>query len=612
LAGHVPVPHPANHLEGQPRQVFKYTLAQEKRLAKQGRTEEFNAEFYKTVERGVFKEITKEEMDAWDGPVNYISMVEAFKEGPHSRTPLRICMNSSLKQPYPVSLSLNDCLIKGPSALVDLFTVTLCIQEHRYALTKDLSKFYLRVYADPIAQNLRRVMWRGGDTSAEMKVYITTTVNFGDKPAGYIAIAAARETAAMDEGEFREAAWFLQNRTYVDDATAGANSMERLEALSGEMEAVAKRGSFEFKETLMSGDKEDENGEPRKVLGLIWETEADRLKIDVKLNLGAKKEGLHLMENIELSEGPEKALPEVITKRELWRVAQGQYDPLGLLCAFTIRFKILMRSIVGETSQKVTGWDDPVPASTNKEFREVVTHLGELRAITFPRAAKPKEEVVGKPMLLIFGDGSTLASCALAYLRWQMADGTVQCRLLAGKTREAPKCKISIPRMELVGALLAVRLARKIQDSLQMELEAVRYFTDSAVALGMNLRESATYQEFVSTRVSEIRTKSDPETEWFWIPGEMNIADMGTRPTVVPKDTGPGTPYQEGLPWMKGPPEAWPAKKTFAPPPPEECKKDMLPMVKATRVRPGLWYPPAADTRAKLERVYGYVYTRVQ
>ncbi len=479
-------------------------MAQEKRLAKQGRTVEFNEEFYKTVERGVFKEITREEMAAWDGPVNYISMVEAFKEGPHSTTPLRICMNSSLKQPQPVSLSLNDCLVKGPSALVDLFTVTLCIQEHRHALTKDLSKFNQRVDADLIAQNLRRVMWRGGDTSDEMKVYITTTVNFGDKPAGCIAIAASRETAAMDEGEFREAAWFLQNRTYVDDATAGADSMERLRAISGELEAVAKRGGFEFKETLMSGDKEDENGEPHKVLGLIWETEADRLRVDVKLNLGAKKAGLHLMENVELDEEPEKALPDVITKRELWRVARGQYDPLGLLCALTIRFKILMRSIVEETSQKVTSWDDPVTAGTNKEFRKVVSHLGELRAITFPRAAKPKEEVVGKPMLLIFGDGSTAASCALAYLRWQMADGTVQCRLLASKTRVAPKCKISIPRMELVGALVAVRLARKIRDSLQMELEAARYFTDSTAVLGMILRESVTYQEFVSTRVSEI------------------------------------------------------------------------------------------------------------
>jgi hypothetical protein len=60
---------------------------------------------------------------------------------------------------------------------------------------------------------------------------------------------------------------------------------------------------------------------------------------------------------------------------------------------------------------------------------------------------------------------------------------------------------------------------------------------------------------------------------------------------------------------MGEPPEAWPTKKTFTPPPPEECKKDMLAMVKVTRVWSGLWYPPSADTRAKLERVYGYVYT---
>jgi hypothetical protein len=85
-----------------------------------------------------------------------------------------------------------------------------------------------------------------------------------------------------------------------------------------------------------------------------------------------------------------------------------------------------------------------------------------------------------------------------------------------------------------------------LRDSLQMELEAVRYFTDSKAVLGMILRESATYHEFVGTRVSEIKTKSDPETEWFWIPEEQNIADMGTRPIVVPRDMGPGTPCQEG------------------------------------------------------------------
>jgi hypothetical protein len=109
--------------------------------------------------------------------------------------------------------------------------------------------------------------------------------------------------------------------------------------------------------------------------------------------------------------------------------------------------------------------------------------------------------------------------------------------------------------------------------------------------------------------VSEIRTKSDPETKWFWILGELNIADMGTRPTVLPEDMGPGTLYQEELPWMREPPEVWPTKKTFTSPPPEECKKDMLAMVKVARVRSGLWYPPSADMRAKLERVYVYMYT---
>jgi hypothetical protein len=79
------------------------------------------------MDRVVFK-IGPKEIAAWDSPVNYISMVEAFKEEPHSTT-LRICMNSSLRQPKPVSLSLNGCLMKGPSALVDLFTVTLYILE---------------------------------------------------------------------------------------------------------------------------------------------------------------------------------------------------------------------------------------------------------------------------------------------------------------------------------------------------------------------------------------------------------------------------------------------------------------------------------------------------
>ncbi len=79
----------------------------EARLLKTGRLEEFNRQFQDNINGGVFKRLTAEEARAYSGPVNYISMVEAFKLGPHSTTSLRICMNSSMKQPPPSGVSLN-------------------------------------------------------------------------------------------------------------------------------------------------------------------------------------------------------------------------------------------------------------------------------------------------------------------------------------------------------------------------------------------------------------------------------------------------------------------------------------------------------------------------
>ena len=185
-----------------------------------------------------------------------------------------------------------------------------------------------------------------------------------------------------------------------------------------------------------------------------------------------------------------------------------------------------------------------------------------------------------------------------ASLRWEMEDGSVVCRLLAGKTRVAPKCKISIPRMELMGSLVAVRLYQKIKDSLRMDIEEVRFFTDSSAVLGMLNKNSGTFLEFVGTRVSEIRTKLKVDTEWFWIPGELNPADMGTRPTMTPGNMGEDSTYQMGFPWMYQPVESWPVKKDFTPPPAEECRKDVTQATCAVArvVRERLAYPSRASS----------------
>jgi len=227
---------------------------QERQLAKKGRLQEFNDAFSEIVNRGVFRELSAQELQDWSGPVNYVGMVVAYKSGPHASTPLRICVNSSLRQPPPVSKSLNDILLKGPAALADLFSVTLGFREHRFALTKDLTKFYNCVLADEVAQHTRRVMWRFGETESPPKIFVTTTVNFGDRPAGCIAIAAIRMTADKFGGD-SEAAWFLKNRTYMDDCMAGHDSKEKLLELSSQLDEIVEQGGFRFKETHCSGDK---------------------------------------------------------------------------------------------------------------------------------------------------------------------------------------------------------------------------------------------------------------------------------------------------------------------------------------------------------------------
>ncbi len=101
----------------------------------------------------------------------------------------------------------------------------LGMREHKVAFTKDISKFYQCVEVDKVTQHVRRILWRFRREGEDPIIFVTTRVNYGDRPAGRIAIAAVRETATKF-GKGREmAAWFLKNRTYMDDATGGADSM---------------------------------------------------------------------------------------------------------------------------------------------------------------------------------------------------------------------------------------------------------------------------------------------------------------------------------------------------------------------------------------------------
>ena len=547
-------------------------LRTERRLLKTKQLEAFNSQFQDSVKRGVFRRLGEEEKKNYAGPVNYITIVEAFKSDPHATTPLRLCMNSSMKY---AGYSLNDILMKGPSALNDLFSVTLGFRKFQVGFVKDLSKFYQSVAASERDQHLRRVIWRDGDNSKIPEVYVTATVNFGDKPAGCVAQVAVRETAALYKHIDPEAAGLINSNTYCDDTLGGNKNKEKAKTTSANMDKIVAFGGFSYKNTIMSGDIQGD-GKPRKVLGLNWDTAADSLAVDAKVNLSSKKKGLRELPDVALDEVAEK-MPGEITKRIVWRIVLGQYDLLGLTSVFMIRLKLIMRDLTSESGRKLE-WDQPIPSEVRDRFVSVVSMLEKVRKIAFPRCVQPLGSLEEDPELMMFGDGSKSAFCALAYARWAVPGG-FECRLISGKTRVAPLNKISIPRIELLGAVACVRLAEKVVEGLGIKFSRRYFFTDSSAVLGMIRGESAAFQEFTGTRISEIKSKSDVETEWYWIPGTANISDLGTRDTVVPEELGPETDYQCGQEWMRADRDTWPATQKPGQVPPEELVKTHISMV---------------------------------
>ena len=539
----------------------------EKRLISKGQMEEFNAQFQDTVQRGVFKLVTEQN---YQGTIFYISMVDAYKTGPNATTPVRLCMNSSLKY---AGNSLNDLLMKGPSALNEIIGVTLHFRTHKIGFIKDLSKFYQSILVCERDKHLCRVLWRDGDTAATPKEYTSDTVNFGMKPAGCMSQVALRKTAQMYRSIHPKAADQIISDTYVDDTMGGGDTVAEVIQISEAMDEIVSRGGFSYKPMVKSGDKLMEGGEHPKVLGTGWSTEDDTLFVDAKINFGDKKKGLKSAKNIDPDEVLEEA-PAVITKRMIWRVALGQYDVLGLVSPFLIRLKLMMRDLVQDTEDKKE-WDDAVSETQRFKFLELISQLKKIRDIRFPRCIVPEkvDRENSEATLMTLVDGSRSASCALVYICWKLVTGEKWCILVAGKTRVAPIKRISIPRMELNGALAGVRLAEKVQEHLGIEIKQRFFFTDSSAVLGMLKGNLSTYQEFVSTRTSEIKSKTDTVTEWKWIPSEYNLADLGTRDTVVPEDLCEASAYQNGMAWMKDDPTTWPELKEKPAIPAEELLK---------------------------------------
>lgn len=84
----------------------------------------------------------------------------------------------------------------------------------------------------------------------------------------------------------------------------------------------------------------------------------------------------------------------------------------------------------------------------------------------------------------VFADASTMAIAAVAYLHVLDSNGKWHVGFVMGKSKLAPCPMYTVPRLELCAAVLAVELAELIHCEMDIDLQKVRFFTDSHIALG--------------------------------------------------------------------------------------------------------------------------------
>ena len=103
-------------------------------------------------------------------------------------------------------------------------------------------------------------------------------------------------------------------------------------------------------------------------------------------------------------------------------------------------------------------------------------------------------------------------------------------RILSSKTRVAPTTLRTIPRLELLSALLLSRLVTNITSALQQEisLQQPLCFTDSKVVFIGLMVSTKEWKQFVQNRVEEIRRLLPIEC-WHHCPGVSNPADIQPR-----------------------------------------------------------------------------------
>lgn len=180
------------------------------------------------------------------------------------------------------------------------------------------------------------------------------------------------------------------------------------------------------------------------------------------------------------------------------------YDPLGFICPVKLKApRLLQKSWLTDSE-----WDQELPPKMASRWSRWYSCLHLLQNLTISRSFKPHQRI-SNAQLHLFCDASEKGFGAVADLRSESPAG-VHAGFVAARTRIAPLKTLSIPRLELQAAVMALRLAQQIKEDTRIQIGEPIFWCDSTCVLSWIHAKKFRFHVFVENRLSEILEGSSP------------------------------------------------------------------------------------------------------
>ena len=104
----------------------------------------------------------------------------------------------------------------------------------------------------------------------------------------------------------------------------------------------------------------------------------------------------------------------------------------------------------------------------------------------------------------------------------------IHCCFLVGKARVTPKTFVSIPLLELVAAVLSVKVPNFLKKKLKIDYFCETYWPDSKAILGYIRNHTKKRKIFLAKTIKQIREHSKVE-QWRYASTKINPAYYASR-----------------------------------------------------------------------------------